>query len=163
MMEENENTKAVSMEKLEKETKEVKMGKVSEKLMEEDKAAEAVSMNGLDAEAKQPKVSTKLMAEDEAAPSVSMEELEKAAKESGIKYPEIIDILHQMNVSDEEIKKFPADKVDELNTLGALFGIGNIMVTKEYDDAMNKRDMALVNFLATHDPFKELYEAAAKK
>ena len=106
------------------------------------------------------------MAEDAAVPSVSMDELESELKEGvgGIKYQNIIDDLHKLNMTDEEIKNLPADAVAELNAYGAMSEAAKYMFSKEGEEAMNKRDMALLQFLATHeDPFKELYEAAIKK
>ena len=115
------------------------MGKVSKKLMVEDKAAEAISMEDLEAEAPD-------------------------AKLGGIKYQNIIDDLHKLNMTDEEIKNLPSEAVAELNAYGAMSEAAKYMFSKEGEAAINKRDMALVNFLATHkDPFKELYEAATKK
>lgn len=168
LMAADEAVEAVSMDELENTTKEVsKMGKVSKKLMEEDKTAEAISMEDLEAEAKQPKVSPELMREDEATPAVSMDELEAEASDAkigGIKYQNIIDDLHKLNMTDEEIKNLPSEAVAELNAYGAMSEAAKYMFSKEGEAAINKRDMALVNFLATHkDPFKELYEAATKK
>ena len=167
LMAADENTKSISMEELESKVKEgIVMGKVSDELRKKDEAVDAVSMERLEAEAKQPKVSPELMAEDEAVPSVSMDELESELKEGvgGIKYQNIIDDLHKLNVTDEEIEKFPAETVAELNAYGAMSVAAKYMFSKEGEEAMNKRDMALINFLATHkDPFKELYEAAIKK
>lgn len=111
------------------------------------------------------KISKELMAKDEAVEAVSMEELEETAKEnSGIKYQNIIDTLHQLKLSDDDIKNLPADTIDTLNAYGALSEASKRLFTKEYEEAEAKRDMLLIDFLTTHkDPFKELYEAAIKK
>ena len=156
------------MNKLESEVKEgIVMGKVSDELKKKDEVVKSTSMEELEASAMELlKVSSELMAEDAAVPSVSMDELESELKEGvgGIKYQNIIDDLHKLNVTDEEIKNLPADAVAELNAYGAMSEAAKYMFSKEGEEAMNKRDMALLQFLATHeDPFKELYEAAAKK
>ena len=155
------------MEELESKVKEgIVMGKVSDELRKKDEAVEAVSMERLEAEAKQSKVSPELMAEDEAVPSVSMDELESELKEGvgGIKYQNIIDDLHKLKLSDEDIKKLPADAVATLNAYGALGVVAKLMFDPKVMEEKNKQDMVLLQFLATHpDPFKELYEAAAKK
>lgn len=168
LMVKDEAVEAVSMEELEDATKEVsKMGKVSEKLMAEDKLHEAISMEDLEAEAKQPTISKELMAKDEATPAISMEELEAEtsdAKIGGIKYQNIIDTLHQLKLSDDDIKNLPADTVATLNTYGVLSEVSKRLFTKECEEAATKRDMLLIDFLTTHkDLFKELYEAAIKK
>ena len=156
------------MNKLESEVKEgIVMGKVSDELKKKDEVVKSTSMEELEASAMELlKVSSELMAEDAAVPSVSMDELESELKEGvgGIKYQNIIDDLHKLNVTDEEIKNLPADAVAELNAYGAMSEAAKYMFSKEGEEAMNKRDMALLQFLATHeDPFKELYEAAIKK
>ena len=106
------------------------------------------------------------MAKDEATPAVS-EKLEAEASDAkigGIKYQNIIDTLHQLKLSDEEIKNLPAEAVATLNAYGALSEASKRMFTKEYEEAATKRDMWLIDFFTTHkDPFKELYEAATKK
>jgi len=167
LMAKDEAVEAVSMEELEDTTKEVsKMGKVSEKLMAEDKLHEAISMEDLEAEAKQPKVSPELMREDEATPAVSMDELEAEASDAkigGIEYQNIIDTLHQLKLSDD-IKNLPAEAVATLNAYCALSEASKHLFTKECEESAAKRDMCLIEFLATHkDPFKELYEAVTKK
>ena len=156
------------MNKLESEVKEgIVMGKVSDELKKKDEVVKSTSMEELEASAMELlKVSSELMAEDAAVPSVSMDELESELKEGvgGIKYQNIIDDLHKLNMTDEEIKNLPADAVAELNAYGAMSEAAKYMFSKEGEEAMNKRDMALLQFLATHeDPFKELYEAAIKK
>ena len=144
------------------------MSKISKTLMAKDEAAKEVSMEELESKVKEGiamgKVSDELRKEDEVAEEISMDELEAAAKEAGIKYQNIIDTLHQLNVTDEEIKNLPADAVAELNAYGALSEAAKYMFSTDSEAAINKRDMALVNLLATHkNPFKELYEAATKK
>ena len=165
LMAKDEAVEAVSMDELEDATKEDNNMKISKEMMMKDEGVKAVSIEELEATAREfPKVSKELMEEDKAAPSVSMDELENAAKEAGIKYQNIIDTLHQLNVTDEEIKNLPSEAVAELNAYGALSEAAKYMFSTEGEAAINKRDMALVNLLATHkDPFKELYEAATKK
>ena len=121
LMAADEAVDAVSMDELENATKEVsKMGKVSKKLMVEDKAAEAISMEDLEAEAKQPKVSPELMRKDEAVPAVSMDELEAEASDAkigGIKYQNIIDDLHKLNMTDMALVNFLATHKDPFKEL----------------------------------------------
>ena len=137
------------------------MSKISKTLMTKDEAAKEVSMEELESKVKEGIVMGK---EDDVAEEISMDELEAAAKEVGIKYQNIIDDLHKLNVTDEEIKNLPADAIVELNAYGAMSEAAKYMFSKEGEDAMNKRDMALVQFLTTNpDPFKALYEAAIKK
>ena len=168
-MAEDETAKEVSMNNLESEVKEgIVMGKVSDELRKKDKAVKSTSMEELEASAMELlKVSSELMAEDAATSSVSMEELEAEASDAkigGLKYQNIIDTLHQLKLSDEDIKKLPADAVTALNAYGALGVAAKLMFDPKVMEEKNKQDMALLQFLATHeDPFKELYEAAAKK
>lgn len=145
--------------------------KISKELMAKDEAVEAVSMEELEDAtndvSKMGKVSEKLMAEDKPHEAISMEELEAEASDvkiGGIKYQNIIDTLHKLKLSDEEIKNLPAETVATLNAYGALSEASKRLFTKEYEEAEAKRDMWLIDFFTTHkDPFKELYEAAIKK
>ena len=113
------------------------------------------------------KISKELIAKDKATPAVSMDELEAEASDikiGGVKYQNIIDTLHQLKLSDDDIKNLPADTIATLNAYGALSEVSKRLFTKEYEEAATKRDMWLIDFFTTHkDPFKELYEAAIKK
>ena len=102
--------------------------KISKELMAKDEAVEAVSMEELEDAtndvSKMGKVSEKLMAEDKPHEAISMEELEAEASDvkiGGIKYQNIIDTLHKLKLSDEEIKNLPAETVATLNAYGAVF------------------------------------------
>ena len=88
------------------------------------------------------KISKTLMAKDEAAKEVSMEELEETAKEAGIKYQNIIDTLHQLNVTDEEIKNLPEDIVATLNAYGALSQASKRLFSKEYLSSHTKEEIS---------------------